>query len=217
MLDIAESVFQMIADRLKSLNVSVKKAFAKRCSVVDEFEGETNVVVVQAPDFLDALRSPPLSIAELSELEVACLMRVLSKPEIDHAILLNELNLVLENFGITKAEDQVDADQLREEAEKKKQKQTKRKQIKLFIQQSASQESQEMFEVLRAVIERFDFNLNTIMEALMEHKYEQLVKSKKKEARVELIKREDFLEVLRAHTGIDIAQVAGGLLVEILS
>lgn len=62
-----------------------------------------------------------------------------------------------------------------------------------------------MFEVLRAVIERFDFNLNTIMEALMEHKYEQLVKSKKKEARVELIKREDFLEVLRAHTGIDIA------------
>jgi hypothetical protein len=27
-------------------------------------------------------------------------MRVLSKPEIDHAILLSELILVLENFGI---------------------------------------------------------------------------------------------------------------------
>ena len=58
--------------------------------------------MVQASDFLDALRNPPLNIAELSELEVACLMRVLSKPEIDHAILLNELNLVLENFGISK-------------------------------------------------------------------------------------------------------------------
>jgi len=90
---------------LKSLNISVKKSFGKRCQVIDEFEGETNVVVVQAADFLEALRNDPLNIAELSELEVACLMRVLSKPEIDHAILLNELNLVLENFGIQKIED----------------------------------------------------------------------------------------------------------------
>jgi hypothetical protein len=70
--------------------------------VIDEFEGETNVVIIQAHDFLEALRSEPLGIGELKELEVACLMRVLSKPEIDHAILLNELNLVLENFGIIK-------------------------------------------------------------------------------------------------------------------
>ena len=46
MLDIAESVFQLIADRLKAQNVSVRKAFGKRCQVVEEFEGETNVVVV---------------------------------------------------------------------------------------------------------------------------------------------------------------------------
>ncbi len=32
-------------------------------------------------------------------------MRVLSKPDIDHAILLKELNLVLENFGITRGAD----------------------------------------------------------------------------------------------------------------
>jgi len=31
------------------------------------------------------------------------------------------------------------------------------------------------------------------MAALQEHKYEQLIKSKKKEAKVELIKRDDFL------------------------
>lgn len=101
----------------------MKKAFGKDCTVIDEFEGEYNVIVVQAQDFLSALRTPPLSIAELSELEVACLMRVLSKPEIDHAILLNELNLVLENFGITRQEggaDSIDPDQVKEEAEKKK-------------------------------------------------------------------------------------------------
>ncbi len=62
--------------------------FGKKCQIIDEFEGEANCVIVQASDFLDALKNPPLSISQLSELEVACLMRVLSKPEIDHAILL---------------------------------------------------------------------------------------------------------------------------------
>ncbi len=62
-----------------------------------------------------------MNIAELSELEVACLMRVLSKPEIDHAILLNELILVLENFGIPKeSNDRLSTENLTEEAEKKK-------------------------------------------------------------------------------------------------
>ena len=42
------------------------------------------------------------------------------------------------------------------------------------------------------------------------------MKSKKKEARVELIRRDDFLEIVRDRTQIDIASVAGGLLVEIL-
>lgn len=59
---------------------------------------------------------------------MACLMRVLSKPEIDHAILLNELNLVLENFGISRqVEAEIDTEAIKEEAEKKKQKQTKKK------------------------------------------------------------------------------------------
>jgi len=47
-------------------------------------------------------------------------MRVLSKPELDHAILLQELGLVLENFGIPMQE--VEAEDIREEAEKKKNK-----------------------------------------------------------------------------------------------
>ena len=69
----------------------------------EPFEGgEPGQLVIPAGAFLEALKMEPLNIANLSELEVACLMRVLSKPEIDHAILLKELNLVLENFGITR-------------------------------------------------------------------------------------------------------------------
>jgi hypothetical protein len=41
--------------------------------------------------------------------------------------------LVLENFGIQPATEENDPETLKEEVEKKKQKQTKKKQIKLFI------------------------------------------------------------------------------------
>lgn len=52
---------------------------------------------------------------------------------------------------------------------------------------------------------------------LGEHKYEQLVKSKKKEVRLELVKREDFLGVIRDRMGIDLAQPEGDSIVALLS
>ena len=33
-------------------------------------------------------------------MEAACLLRVLTKPELDSAIILNELVLIMENFGV---------------------------------------------------------------------------------------------------------------------
>jgi hypothetical protein len=41
-----------------------------------------------------------LGIVDLEEVEVACLMRVLTKPDLENAILLKELIVIMENFGI---------------------------------------------------------------------------------------------------------------------
>jgi len=41
-----------------------------------------------------------LGITDLEEIEVACLMRVLAKPTLENAILLQELVVIMENFGI---------------------------------------------------------------------------------------------------------------------
>jgi hypothetical protein len=41
-----------------------------------------------------------LGITDLEEIDVACLMRVLTKPNIENAILLKELIVIMENFGI---------------------------------------------------------------------------------------------------------------------
>lgn len=41
-----------------------------------------------------------MKLGEFTDLEVACLMRVLAKPELDNAIILNEFALIMENFGV---------------------------------------------------------------------------------------------------------------------
>jgi hypothetical protein len=41
-----------------------------------------------------------LKLGEFTDLEVACLMRVLAKPELDNAIILNEFALIMENFRV---------------------------------------------------------------------------------------------------------------------
>lgn len=60
---------------------------------------------------------------DLTELEAACLLRVLTKPELDNAIILNELILIMENFGVIEDgedynEDEID-DYISEEQESK--------------------------------------------------------------------------------------------------
>jgi hypothetical protein len=62
-------------------------------------DGKTMLELISPPAFLEACKRE-LKITEFTEVEVACLMRVLSKPELDDAIILNEFALIMENFGV---------------------------------------------------------------------------------------------------------------------
>ena len=62
-------------------------------------ESKAILDLVSPGAFLEAL-SVELDIKDLSDLEVACLMRVLSKKELGNAIILNEFALIMENFGV---------------------------------------------------------------------------------------------------------------------
>ena len=55
MLDIAEHVFELIAERLKQLNISAFKAFGQNAQIIENFEGKDNDEIVLARDFLEAL------------------------------------------------------------------------------------------------------------------------------------------------------------------
>jgi hypothetical protein len=41
-----------------------------------------------------------VGITDLTQLQVACLMKVLGKPEFDDSVRYNELELLMENFGV---------------------------------------------------------------------------------------------------------------------
>jgi hypothetical protein len=48
-------------------------------------------------------------------MEAACLLRVLAKPELDNAIILNEFTMIMENFGVPDIYDDEAAVQAEEE------------------------------------------------------------------------------------------------------
>jgi len=48
--------------------------------------------------FLEGVKE--VGMEELSEMEAACLLRVLAKPELENAIILNEFTMIMENFGV---------------------------------------------------------------------------------------------------------------------
>jgi hypothetical protein len=58
--------------------------------------------------------------------------------------------------------------------------------------------------MLLALIQTFNFDIQELMDNLNLKKYEQLVKSKKKEVKLELIKRDDFLSLIRERMGLDL-------------
>ena len=58
--------------------------------------------------------------------------------------------------------------------------------------------------MLLALIQTFNFDVQELMDNLNLKKYEQLVKSKKKEVKLELIKRDDFLSLIRERMGLDL-------------
>jgi hypothetical protein len=64
--------------------------------------------------FLEGVKEAA-AIDDLTEMEAACLLRVLAKPELDNAIILNEFTMIMENFGVPDIYDDEAAAQVEEE------------------------------------------------------------------------------------------------------
>lgn len=97
MLDIAEHCLIRMAETMLMKNITVRQIFTKY-SVPEQFPDGTVLELMSPMAFLEAIKE--LGMEDLTELEATCLLRVLTKPELDSAIILNELVLIMENFGV---------------------------------------------------------------------------------------------------------------------
>lgn len=97
MLDIAESIFIKMADFIIAKEKSIRGIFTKY-SVPEMFPDNTILELLSPGGFLEGIKEA--GIEDLQDFEVACLMRVLAKPELDNAVILNEFVMIMENFGV---------------------------------------------------------------------------------------------------------------------
>lgn len=127
MLDIAEHCFIKIAEKMIETNRSVRGVFTK-FSIPEQFPDGSILELMSPISFLEGIKE--MGLNDLSEMEAACLLRVLTKPELDSAIILNELILIMENFGVIDNFDDDDEDDYEpdEEEEEGKEKANEEKQ-----------------------------------------------------------------------------------------
>lgn len=96
MIDIAENCLIKIADALQQHNVTIRILYQNEI-VTEEIEGQ-KIELLSPLSFLEGIKA--LELNDFSELEIACLMNILAKPQLDNAILVDELVQIFENFGI---------------------------------------------------------------------------------------------------------------------
>ena len=77
-------------------------------------------------------------------------------------------------------------------------------------------ESQQLFSLMREFVSACEESVEHAMSLISQHKYEQLVKSKKKEIKTDLIRKDDFLALIKARMEIDLTEPEHCELVDIL-
>lgn len=97
MLDVAEHCFIRMAEILLEKNKTARQVFTP-FSIPEQFPDGTILELMTPIAFLEGVKE--VGMDNLSEMEAACLLRVLAKPELDNAIILNEFTMIMENFGV---------------------------------------------------------------------------------------------------------------------
>lgn len=100
MLDVAEHCFIRMAESLIERGRTARSIFTKY-SMPEQFPDGTVLELLSPIGFLEGVKEACGAAADdLTEMEAACLLRVLAKPELDNAIILNEFTMIMENFGV---------------------------------------------------------------------------------------------------------------------
>ena len=156
MLDIAEQCFMRIADLLHIIQKTVRAVFL-RYSQPENFKDGSVLELMSPRGFLEGIKD--LGFDDITELEAACLMKVLAKPELENAIILNEFVLIMENFGIPPIveEDEAENDYAPTDDEEEKEKEPEKKgevDIEKEKEEAAEKKEEELTKTEKTVKEK---------------------------------------------------------------
>lgn len=96
MIDVAEKIFVRIADEIIKQQLSVREIWSQHIFLA-EIDGEEYELL--APEgLIEGMLD--LGITDLKDIEKVYLLKVLSKPELENSILMQEFMQIMENFGL---------------------------------------------------------------------------------------------------------------------
>ena len=206
-IDVAEKIFIRMAEELiKQGRTSIRDCFTNQ--IFETMIGDDYVELLSPIGLLEGIKE--LGIDDLEEKEITYLLRVLTKPELDGAILVEELLQIMENFGLydegqmgAGTDHEPDGETPDGAGLKTKQKsdvesspeagQTKKKKEKPMDFSKLDQKSIKIMVML--MLHLLDAGLTT-QEFFEEVTYQQSVQSKTKHQTLEIMKAEDFFRVL---------------------
>lgn len=197
MISIAENCLIRIAEELLNKKLTIRQLF-KGEIIEEEIEGE-KIELLFPTTFLDGIQK--LGITEFSDLENACLMNVLAKPQLENTILLDELIDIMENLGIPDGEnmspeqdDDIDdgspPQKQQETPEPTQENKPKKKGVDV---NSLSDDAKMLLLNLIVYLEQESMTVANLYEDV---KYQQMVKTKKKQTSVDIVPAEDFFRII---------------------
>lgn len=196
MISIAENCLIKIAEELLNKKITIRKLY-KDDIIDEEIEGE-KIELLLPLSFLEGLKR--LEINDFSQLEIACLMNVLAKPQLENTILLDELIDIMENLGIpdddmehSMGDHQQENADVNESPEPVSEKQTNKNKKKGMDLASLSDDAKTLLLNFLVYLESESMTAGNFFKSV---KYEQMVKTKKKQSSVDIVPAEDFFRLL---------------------
>lgn len=189
MISIAENCLIRIAEELLNKKMTIRQLF-KGEIIDEEIEGE-KIELLFPTSFLDGIQK--LGINDFSDLENACLMNVLAKPQLENTILLDELIDIMENLGIPEGEMSPQTNKDYEESTQSPQKQEDKPKKKGLNVDGLSEDARTLLLNFLLYLEQESMTAANFFESV---KYEQMVKTKKKQSTVDIVPAEDFFRLL---------------------